>query len=225
MDYDDIFEAYYNLYRAEATTPSSTDDEYTVGMRLANEAISRWENYDGTLWQQLYDTRVNNGTGGATIVYGDSTYATPTNFKKGGGKIRLVDSDGNTRFYISLVSVEEAQFKSDDAIYAYFTGYPGNYVLNINGITQSMDGLTIDYDYYKTATKFTTGTSTTEMSNPYFIIHRMLANRFRASRNPYYSSALRDGEDALKIMQLENNSGTWSNPWSLPDRSGASWGA
>lgn len=224
MDYDDIFEAYYNLYRAEATTPSSTDDEYTVGMRLANEAISRWENYDGTLWQQLYDTRVNNGTGGATIVYGDSTYNAPTNFKKGGGKIRLIDSDGNTRFYITLVSVEEAQFKSDDAIYAYFTGYPGNYVLNINGITQSMDGLTIDYDYYKTATKFTTGTSTTEMSNPYFIIHRMLANRFRASRNPYYSSALRDGEDALKIMQLENNSGTWSNPWSLPDRSGTSWG-
>lgn len=225
MDYDDIFEAYYNLYRAEATTPTSTDDEYTVGMRLANEAVSRWENYDGTLWQQLYETRVNNGTGGATIVYGDSTYNAPTNFKKGGGKIRLVGSDGSTKFYIPLVSVEEAQFKSDDAIYAYFTGYPGSYALNINGITQSMDGLTIDYDYYKTASKFTTGSSTTEMSNPYFIIHRMLANRFRSSRNPYYSSALRDAEDALKIMQLENNSGTWANPWSLPDRSGTSWGA
>ena len=62
------------------------------------------------------------------------------------------------------------------------------------------------------------------MPNPYFIVHRMLAQQFRASRNPYYSSALRDAEDALKIMQIDNNSGSWANPWSQADNSGTVFG-
>jgi hypothetical protein len=53
----------------------------------------------------------------------------------------------------------------------------------------------------------------------------MLAQRFRVSRNPYYSSALRDAEDALRIMQMDNNSGNWADPWSVPDRSGSVWGS
>ena len=52
----------------------------------------------------------------------------------------------------------------------------------------------------------------------------MLAQRFRVSRNPYYSSALRDAEAAIKVMQMDNNSGSWANPWAVADNSGSSWG-
>ena len=54
--YSDIFTAYYTLYRSEATVPASTDDEYTIGLRFANEAISRWANYDSTYWKELFTT-------------------------------------------------------------------------------------------------------------------------------------------------------------------------
>jgi hypothetical protein len=100
------------------------------------------------------------------------------------------------------------------------------WTLNLNPApTSDLNGLDIDYTYYKEPSLFTTGTSRTEMADPYFIVHRMLASQFRAARNPYYTSAKSDAENALKQMQLDNNSGTWANPPIMADNSGTSWGA
>jgi len=99
------------------------------------------------------------------------------------------------------------------------------YVLNLNPApTSALNGMDIDYAYYKRPTEFTTGTTTTEMANPYFIVHRMLSQQFRVARNPYYSSALRDAENAIRVMKMDNDSGSWANPWSEADNSGTSWG-
>jgi hypothetical protein len=226
MDYDSIFEAYYNLYRAESQTPDSDDDEYTIGMRLANEAISRWANYDGTYWKELFTTYQDSGEG-SNITTDVTTYDAPSDFKEAGGFVKIMDSSGNTVRNYPILEPQEAQFRTDSGQYCYFTGDPGNgYVLNLNPAPDSaISGNAIDFVYYKTPTLFTTGTDITEMPNPYFIVHRMLSNRFRASRNPYYQSALRDAEDALRIMQTDNNSGSYANPWKLPDNSGAQFGA
>lgn len=227
MTFDQIFAAYYNLYRAEATTPATTDDEYTIALRLANEAVSRWANYDGTYWKELFTTAQTNSTGGVvTITTNTTTYAAPTAFREAGGFIKILDASGNTIRSYPILEPQEAQFKNDDSDYAYFTTAAGGAAtLHINPAPDaSINGLDIDYVYYKNPTEFATGSDTTEMANPYFIVHRMLAQRFRASRNPYYSSALRDAEDALRIMQIDNNSGTWANPWSAADNSGSTWG-
>lgn len=225
MTYDDIFTAFYTQYRAEADIPASTDDEYTIGMRLANEAITRWANYDNTFWKELFTTTVSADEA-ATIVTGTTQYDAPDNFKAAGGSIRILDANNKVVQHYPLLNPEDVQFKGDNSTYAFFSGDPINgYALTLNPAPpSSLNGLTINYDYYKTPTLFETGTDVTEMSNPYFIVHRMLANRFRASRNPYYEDALRDAEDALRIMQMENNSGSWSNPWRVPDRSGTRWG-
>lgn len=228
MNFDDIFEAYYNLYRLEAITPSTTDDEYTIGIRLVNEAIRRWANYDGTYWKELFTTAQTNSTGGVvTITTGTSSYAAPTAFREAGGFIRIKDSTGNTVRTYPILEPQEAQFKSDNSQYAYFTGTGsgGTYVLHLNPVPDSaISGMAIDYVYYKFPTLITTGASITEMQEPYFCVHRMLASRFRGSRNPYYGSAKSDAEDALRTMQAINNSGSWANPWKLADNSGASWG-
>lgn len=225
MDYDTLFAAYYNLYRAEATTPSSTDDEYTIGMRLANEAIQRWSSYDNTYWKELFSTYQLSGDG-TSISGTTTTYDAPDDMREAGGSVKIVDGNGNTVRTYLIIEPQEAQFKTDSGQYCYFTGDPNNgFILNINPAPDSaIDGMDIDFVYYKKPTFFTTGTDLTEMSNPYFIVHRMLANRFRASRNPYYQSAKTDAEDALRTMQLENNSGSWGNPWKLQDNSGALFG-
>lgn len=230
MTYDDIFAAYYTQYRLESEIPDSTDDEYTIGLRLANEAINRWSNYDGTYWKELFTTlQASTQVSPAlvtTITAGTTTYTAPTDFKEAGGSVRLLNSDGVIQRRYQIINPEEVQFKDQNAQFAYFTGSPSTgFVLNLNTAPDSaLNGMDIDYDYYKKPTEFTTGTDISEMSEPYFIVHRMLANRFRGSRNPYYTSAKADAEDVLKTMQLDNNSGTWANPWQLADTSGTSWG-
>lgn len=227
MDFDSIFETYYQLYRGEADTPASSDDEYTVALGLSKEAISRWSNYDGTYWKELFTTAGTNGTGAVlTVATGTTDYAAPDAMREAGGFIKLKDSDGFTVQSYPILEPEQVQFRNDAATYAYFTGDPNNgFTLHLNPEpTAALNGLTIDYTYYKKPTYFTTGTDKTEMADPMFIVHRMLANRFRVSRNPYYNSAKIDAEDCLRTMQADNNSGNWSNPWSLVDNSGSVWG-
>lgn len=214
MQFDEIFEAYYTLYRAESETPDTSDDEYIVAMRLANEAIQRWANYDGTYWKELF------AQGTLSSVSGTNTYTAPSDMQEVGGFIKL----GMTS--VRIVDPQEKQFQGDMGNYVFFTGNPGNgYTLNFNrGVT--VDGVNnITFTYYKKPDLITAGTDIPEMSNPYFMVHRMLAQRFRVSRNPYYQSALRDSEDALKIMKMDNDSGSWANPFSVPDRSGTVWGS
>jgi hypothetical protein len=226
MTFDDIFEAYYNLYRAEGTTPDNTDDEYTIALRLANEALSRWANFDGTYWNQLYTTLIAAEDGSKTIATGQSEYECPSDMREPGGMIKLI-SGTDTVKSIRVVQPHETQFENPEADYCYFTGSPATgFVLNFNlAPTIELNGYEINYIYYKNPTEYTTGTDISEIPDPYFLVHRMLAMRFRASRNPYYQSALRDSEDALRIMQVDNNSGSWNNPWKLSDHSGSVWGS
>lgn len=226
MTYDEIFQTFYRLYRAEAEVPSSTDDEYLVGLSLANEAINYWAQYDNTFWKELFDTNRNDGSGSQTIVTGQTIYDAPDNMQEAGGFLRALDSAGKTVQSYAILDPHEAQFRGDMNTYAYFRGDPTTgleLVLNPSP-SSSLNGKTLDYVYYKKPTTLTTGSDTTEMADPYFIVHRMLAQRFRASRNPYYSSALRDAENSIKVMKMHNDSGSWSNPWKVPDRSGTVFG-
>lgn len=226
MTFTEIFEAYYNLYRAEETTPATTDAEYTIAIRLANEAINRWAAYDNTYWNELFTTHQVDNTGVQTITTGTTSYAASTNMREAGGFVRVNDSTGNMVQRYPIIQPNEAQFKADQSTYAYFTGDPGGgFTLHINPAPPaSLNGLDIDYIYYKKPTLVTTGSSVPQMTDPYFMVSRMLANRFRTSRNPYYQTALRDSEDLLRIMQMTNNSGTWANPWKVADNSSAMFG-
>lgn len=226
MNFTAIFTAYYTQYRGVATIPASTDNEYTIGLRLANEALTRWANYDNTFWQSLFTTAVDSGEVGNAIS-GTASYDAPEDFKAGGGKVRLLDSSSNTYSTYPILNPEDYQFKGDTTKYAYFSGSPvEGYTLHLNPTPGTNEnGKAIQYDYYKNPTLYTTGSDISEIPNAYFIVHRMLANRFRTSRNPYYVDALRDAEDALRIMQMENNSGSWANPFVMADRSSTTWGA
>lgn len=293
MTFDEIFTAYYSQFRADSDVPTSADDEYTVGLALANEAVNRWQNYDGTYWRELFTTLQTDGGGTQTITTSTTNYLAPGNFREAGGFVKVLDSSGNTKTTYPIIEPQEAQFKADDSRYCYFTRGQNyystgtvsqstttvtgsgttftsamvgmqiqyasgetatitafgsttsltvspsqtvasttykiinkGYTLHLNPApTSELNGLDIDYIYYKEPAKFTTGTSRTEMADPYFIVHRMLASQFRAARNPYYSSAKADAENSLKQMQMDNNTGGWANPPTMTDTSGSVFGA
>lgn len=228
MDFDAIFQSYYTQYRGESQTPSSTDSEYTIAMRYANDAVKRWSNYDGTYWKELFVKSQDAADGDKTLTTGTTTYSAPTNFREAGGFIKIRKaSDSSLVRTIPIIEPHEAQFKSDNAHFAYFTGNVSDgFTLNLNQApTSDENGHLIDYIYYKKPSEFATGTDTTEMAIPEFIIYHALAHRFKASRNwSAYQISKRDAEDALKTMQLDNNSGNWANPWKVTDNSGSTWG-
>jgi len=227
MTFDEIFRAFYTQFRADSDVPASTEDEYTVGMRLANEALNRWANYDGTYWRELFTTNQTDGGGDQTIITGQTDYEVSDNFKEAGGYVRLLNSDGVVQHRYPIIDPHQAQFTTTLNNYCWFSGNPyDGYTLHLSPSPPSnYSGWSIEYDYYKKPTEYATGSDVSEIPDPYFIVHRMLANQFRAARNPYYSSAKADAENALRQMQLDNNSGTWSNPWSQADTSGMRWGA
>lgn len=214
MTYDQLFEAYHNLLRAEEDTPDSTDDEYIVGIRLANEAINRWANYDATKWRELYVSASLDS------LSGTNTYAAPADMQELGGYVSLGSSK------LPIVQPHEAQFNGSQGNYAYFTGDPNNgFTLNFNRDVDVTGTGNIHFVYYKKPTLITTGTDVPEMADPYFIVHRMLAQRLRPEENyGSYQIALRDSENALKQMKMSNDSGNWSRPPVLSDMGGGTWG-
>lgn len=227
MTFDQIFTEFYTIYRAEATVPASTDDEYTIAMRFANNALNRWANYDSVYWKELFTTNQVDESGAQTIVTSQTDYDGPSNMREAGGMIKVLDSSNKVVQTYPILDPQEVQFKGDNSTYAYFTGDPSNgFTLHLNPApTSSLNGKSIDYVYYKNPTEFTTGTDVTECPNSRFLINHMLANRFRASRNSLgYQTSLRDAEEALKNMKQDNDSGNWGNPWKLADRSNTVWG-
>lgn len=222
--FKELFDEYYTLYRAEAEEIPNDDDEFIIARRLANTAIRRWAAYDNTMWKTLFMTSTDATDGTTVTTAGTATYDAPADMQKAGGLVKLKNSDGVVRKNYPLIEPNEVQLKGSQATYAYFSGDPGNgFTLHLNP-APTEDDLNIEYVYYKQPTFIEDGDSVPEMSNPDFIIHHMLANRYRASRNPYYGTAKQDAENMLGQMKLENNSGTWTNPWTVPDTSGSVFG-
>lgn len=224
MKFSDIFEAYYGQYRLEADQPLNTDDEYTIAVRLANEAINRWANYDNTYWRELFVNVSDNET--QTVSDGVTAYDAPSDMQEVGGMVVIKDADGTIVRRYPIIEPHEAQFLTQSSYHAYFTGNPNaGFTMHLNPAPDTaIIGSTIDYIYYKQPTLMANDNSKPDMSNPYFMVHRMLASRFRGSRNPYYASAKTDAEDVLKMMKMQNDSGSWANPWQLQDNSGAQFG-
>lgn len=224
MDTDELFAAYWTLYRGESEIPASTDPEYTIALRLFNEGINHWETYDGTAWKELYAQFKDEE--GTTVTTGTTDYDAPNNFKKAEGDVKILDSNGKTLQRYKVVDIREVQHMADGATYAYFSGNPKDgYVLHLSPApTSALNGMRIDYPYTKRATVLESGSDVPEMSDGYFLVHRALANRFRSTRNPYTDDAKQDAENSLGKMKIDNDGGTVGNPPSLKDYSGSSWG-
>jgi hypothetical protein len=126
MTFDEIFAAFYGLFRGESTDlPTSGDEEYDTALLLANEAVNRWEYYDNTYWNVLFNN-LQNADDGDDIVTSEIEYEAPSDMREAGGHIRILDANGKTAQLYPIIEPHEAQFKTDNATYAYFTGDPTN---------------------------------------------------------------------------------------------------
>lgn len=209
---NEIIDIVYSLYETDTTGWEATDEEYLAARKYANVAIARWESYDNTTWRELWVTLTAAATGDKTLTAGDYSYDCPTNFRRPGSWVRT----GSTPTFWEVIPPEQAaSIGSQAGKYCWFTGnVKDGFDLNFNPNETLTTGDTIYYEYYKTASTFTTTSSTTEMADPYFIVYYILY-RFLKNDGEDYSDEANQSEDLLENMRTANMSGLHGIPTTI----------
>jgi hypothetical protein len=197
MNEEDIIKSIYYLVEIDSEPWGTSDDEYLTARGLANIAIDRWEKYENTSWNELFakysDYESNNVT---TDSY---SYNCPDDFVRPCSFVRV-----NGELYDVKKPQELASLKESTDKWVYFMGNPNDgYTLNFNPNITMVADQTLDFEYYKSATKFTTSTDVSEMSDPYFIVYFVAAHMGDEGINTDYFQM---AEARLEQMKTVNTS-------------------
>lgn len=198
MNEENIINAIYYLVEIDSEPWGTADDEYLTARGLANIAIDRWEKYENTTWNELFakysDYESNNVT---TDSY---SYICPDDFVKPCSFVRVENELYDVKKPYQLASLKESTDK-----WVYFMGNPNDgYTLNFNPNLTMVADQTLDFEYYKSATKFTASTDVSEIPDPYFIVYFVAAHMGDEGINTdYYQMA----EARLEQMKTVNTSG------------------
>ena len=172
----------YAEYEGDQDTWSATSDEYLTARRYCKAAIMRWEYEPGVLWPELFKRLSSAADGDKTTNDSDYTYTCPTDMRlppKGDDQASDYVWLDNTPYVVFPLSKIQ-QLKTSNDNWCFFTGNPKDgFTLNFNPNLTIAAGQTISYDYYKQATYFTAPTSTTEISNPLYIVHYVLSRFYK----------------------------------------------
>lgn len=202
---NDIINNAYYLLEQDPTVWETDSDEYLTARGLANIGINRWAKYDNTTWRDLWVTNAASSDGVKTTTTALS-YAAPTNMARPCSFVRLTDSSDNVVIY-DVVPIERvASLAESTANFVYFSGNPDKdgFTLHFNPNLTITAGQTIDYEYYKKPTLFTATSSTTEMSDPYFLSYFIASHMSDEGIDP---DLMNMAEARLEQMRVENMSG------------------
>jgi len=190
-----------SLYEADSTPPTSSEEDYTVWTDLFNLAINLWENEEGVLWKELYVKLADAADGDKTTTAGDYSYAVPTDFRfPASGYVWIGTAPRATAFRV--IKQEEIQlFENNGDNWCYFL-LDGSPTLEINPQVTLTTGSTIAYNYYKNASKLTTGTDTFEMGDPMFAIYYALAELKKEEGDPTANAIATQKMEAMKTRNM-----------------------
>lgn len=205
-DLDDFIEYVDTVYNTSDDPPVSGETDYTVWTALANIAVSVWENEEGILWNELFVKLVDAATGDKTTSAGDYSYVVPTDFRyPASGYVWL--GTGTNKVAYQIIKQKDVQLQENNrGNWCYFL-LDGSPTLEFNPNLNITGGETINYNYYKNATKLTTGTSTFEMSDPMFAVYYTLAELKKEEGN---AGELAMASQKLEAMKTRNIMPTWN---------------
>lgn len=212
-DTDDAIEYLNTLLEFDSTPPSSGDEDYSVWLSLFNVAINLWENEEGVFWKELFVKLADAATGDKTASAGDYSYACPTDFSFPVSGFVWIGS-GTNKTAFKVIKQEEIQlYENNSGNWCYFL-MDGSPTLEFNPNITVPAG-TISYNYYKQATKLTSGSSTFEMSDPFFAIYYALAQLTKEEGN---TESLNIATQKLEGMKVKNFTPSWFQEDSLLDQ-------
>lgn len=205
----DIIEQIYSAYESDNDTWSATSSEYLTARNICKAAIIRWEYLEGVNWNELYVDIADAADGDKTVTADTYTYDCPTDMRlapQPGDYVRIENSGGASSYYKVIPTVKVQQIDDSAEKVVWFTGNAKDgFDLHINSGVTLTTGDTFVYSYYKRATYFTTTTDSTEMANPFFIVHYVLHRLYKNDGLLTESrEELQIAEDLLDEMKSNN---------------------
>lgn len=199
-DVDDAISYLNSLLELDSSPPTSSDEDFTVWLRLFNIGINLWENEEGMLWNELFVKLQDAATGNKTTTAGDYSYTTPDDFVFcASGYVWLGSGTNKTAF--KVIKQEELQlYENNTGNWCYFL-MDTTPTLEFNPNCQIPDGANINYNYYKEASQVTTGASEFEMSDPMFVVYYALAQLTKEEGN---AEPLNVSSQKLEAMKVKN---------------------
>lgn len=198
---DDAISYINTLYESDETAPSSGDEDYTVWLALLNIAINLWETEEGILWFELFAKLVDAPDGTKTTTTAHS-YALPALFQFSASAYVWLGTGQNKTPYKVIKPQELQLYENNGDNWCYFT----TSTLEFNPNITMPVGQTISYNYYKYATKLTTGSSTFEMSDPMAAVYYALGE---LKKDEGDSTGLQIFSQKLEAMKTKNIMPTW----------------
>lgn len=201
----DAIEYINTLYESDETVPSSGDEDFAVWLSLLNLAVNLWETEEGMLWKELF-VKLESGQGGdITTTAGDYSYALPTLFQFPASAYVWLGTGTNKTPY-KIIKQEDVQlYENDTSNWCYFL-MDTTPTLEFNPNITIPGSKTINYNYYKYATKLTVGASTFEMSDPMFAVYYALGE---LKKDEGDSSGLQVASQKLEGMRTRNMMPLW----------------
>lgn len=208
MTLNEIVQIIYRRLEQSTDYPESTSDDYALIKGAINDAIEKWggmANEQSTKWRELFKNLSVASTGDKTTTANDSTYAMPNDFIEISSWVKVTDSDNQAIYYKYKKQDDVVRALAENASdrFFYITGYPENYILNINP-APSATGNTISYSYYKKPSLLSATTDEIEMSRPYFAVYDALATLLEEERPDLAQSYLVRASSVMDEMIIAN---------------------
>jgi len=210
------------LYESDDSAPTSGDTDFTVWLALLNIGINLWEQEEGVLWEELFVKLSSAADGSKTTIANTTSYACPTNFVfPASGYVWL--GSGTSKTPYKVIPREEVQaLENDVSNWCYFVrGASPSLEFNPNLASTLPASYTISYNYYKSATKLTTGASTFDMSDPMFAVYYAVSE---LKKDEGDTSALSIATQKLEAMRVKNMMPTWLEKNDLSDYTDVGFG-
>lgn len=199
MTLDELQQAIQVLYENSTDFYAEGSEDWVIRLNLINLWISRWENVDGTFWNELWTSDSSR-----TFAFATPSYAAPAAMKMPGGFIK-VSKAGVGELNVPVVPQHKAAIKGAGEVYAVFTGRPGAYEYAFGGVGEEFEGAKITFPYYKFATKLAMAADITEVPDPTFLVQGTVADLHSMNRNiSGYDLRVEQAEERLSQMQLRN---------------------
>lgn len=208
------------LFESDSSAPTSGEEDYTVWTSLLNAGINIWENEEGILWKELFSKLSDAADGDKTTVASTYSYDCPTLFQFPASAYVWLGT-GNQKVSYEVITQERAQLlENNQDRWCYFL-MDKTPTLEFNpNLTIDADQ-TISYNYYKFASKLTTGTDTFDMADPFFAIYYALSE---LKKDEGDTSALTIATQKLEAMKTRNVMPVWFQGDSLIDGMGDGFG-
>jgi len=201
-----VIGAIYKLYETDDTGWDSTSSEYLTARGFCNAALEDWAMRQ--TWRDLWATLTDASDGTKTITAGTYTYSAPTNFSYPNSWVRTTLGTTNT-FWRIIPTEMVAKYKSDTGNFCYFTGSVATgYTLNFNSRKTLVTGDTINYEYYKVPTLYTSTSTKSEIPDPYYCVYYALARLLRNDGEDFSYEDNR-AREILDRMEVNNIQGYW----------------